>query len=103
MKKECPICGNIFDNTKGAKFCSDCRTQGKRICTQCGQVFVTAKPVSMCHVCNNNRKKVNRARKKHEERQQKNLQSLDAKAAAARELGMSYGQYSALRRGLLIV
>jgi hypothetical protein len=38
--------------------------------------------------------------KKHTPNDQK---SLDEKAAAARKAGMSYGKYSAMRRGLLKV
>ena len=104
MKKTCLICGKVFETAKGAKFCPDCRTQGKRICTQCGKVFVRAHTVSMCRACKNKRKKTSYARKKEqEEKRMQNPQSLDEKVAAARAAGLSYGQYSAMRRGLLRV
>ena len=103
MKRECPICGCMFENVRGAKFCVDCRAEGKRICTQCGRVFVTPTPVSMCKDCNNKRKRMTEAARKERKRKTPKKESLDEKVASARVAGMSYGQYSAMRRGLLRV
>ena len=74
------------------------------ICAQCGIVFVPSRSASMCNFCYDNSKQTCDTEKKVEEDElQQNPQSIDDKVAAARALGVSYGQYSAMRRGLLKV
>ena len=76
MKKECLICGKEFESKHGAKFCPTCRKlEAQRL--------------------------AERARKKRENQIPSNPQHLADMAKAARDLGISYGQYSAMRRGLL--
>lgn len=76
MKKACLICGKEFESKHGAKICPTCRKlEAQRL--------------------------AERARKKRENQIPKDPQRLVNAVQAARELGISYGQYSAMRRGLL--
>lgn len=107
MKKECLICNGTFEALHGAKFCPECSAAGKKICTRCGTVFSSKGRTRWCNACNtawmHDEKKEYAPReyvKKHTPNDQK---SLDEKVVAARKAGMSYGQYSAMRRGLLKV
>jgi len=76
MKKACLICGKEFESKHGAKFCPTCRKlEAQRL--------------------------AERARKKRENQIPKDPQRLVNAVQAARELGISYGQYSAMRRGLV--
>ena len=107
MKHTCLICGEDYETSHNSKFCPDCRAEGKRICTKCGKVFATKSKTTICHVCasvKTTKPKQKRApRERIEKHVPKNPQSLADKVRAARELGMSYGKYSAVRRGLLRV
>ena len=154
MKKECLICGGVFERRNQAKICPDCRAVGKRICGHCGKVFVTTsktryvckdcdavraeksrrvkgncpvdkkprtekKPVQrQCVVCEKvfdvvgqektcpTCREYRQAKKESCEkmaREPHNPQRLAEMAKAARALGVSYGQYSVMRRGLLKV
>ena len=147
MKKECLICGGVFERRNQAKICPDCRAVGKRICGHCGKVFVTmSKTQYLCKECNAVRAKkfyratnefrlakrtyeicekefeavgkvkscptcrkleaqrlTERACEKGENQIPKDQQRLVNAVQAARALGVSYGQYSAMRRGLLKV
>lgn len=154
MKKECLICGGVFERRNQAKICPDCRAVGKRICGHCGKVFVTTsktryvckdcdavraeksrrvkgdcpvekkpptekKPVQrQCVVCAKvfdvvgqektcpTCREYRQAKKEVCEkmaREPHNPQRLAEMAKAAREMGMSYGKYSAMKRGLLKV
>ena len=107
MKTECLICNETFEALHGAKFCPECHAAGKKICTRCGTVFSSKGRTCMCKSCYTARMREEKKEyapreyvKKHTPTDQK---SLDEKAAAARKAGMSYGQYSAMRRGLLKV
>lgn len=105
MKKECLICGQKFNGRADVKCCPDCRAEGKRICSQCGRVYIDPHKVSMCSTCKNKRTR-QREREKRERMKEvcdRNPQHLADMAQAAREMGLSYGQYSAMRRGLLRV
>lgn len=52
MKKECLICGGVFERRNQAKICPDCRAAGKRICGHCSKVFVTtSKTRYLCKEC----------------------------------------------------
>jgi len=127
MKKECLICGEAFDCRNQAKTCPVCRTAGKRICGHCGKVFVTtSKTRYVCKDCDAVRAEKSRRvkgdcpveKKPHTEkkpvqrqcvvcekmaREPHNPQRLAEMAKEAREMGMSYGKYSAMKRGLLKV
>ena len=150
MKKECLICGGVFERRNQAKICPDCRAAGKRICGHCGKVFVTtSKTRYLCKECDCKRaekyrrvaqsnavSKEEKTRKRQcvicakvfdvvgEEkkcpscreyeqvkidtcekmpRHPHNPQHLADMAKAARAMGMSYGKYSAMKRGLLKV
>ena len=102
MKKECLICNDTFEALNGAKFCSACRAAGRKICTRCGTVFSSKGRTRTCNACNT--AQMHYAPREHVKKHTPNDQkALDEKAAAARKAGMSYGQYSAMRRGLLKV
>ena len=77
MKRECLICGKEFDCRNRAKICPTCRElEAQRL--------------------------AERAREKREKRRvPSDPQHLADMAKAARALGISYGQYSAMKRGLL--
>lgn len=107
MKKECLICNETFEALNGAKFCPSCRAAGKKICTRCGTVFSSKGRTRWCNACNiawmNEQKTEYAPRENVEKHAPKDQKSIDEKAAAARKEGMSYGQYSAMQRGLLRV
>ena len=80
MKKACLICGKEFESKHGAKFCPTCRKLEAQRLAEHAQ------------------------REKREKRRRyipSNPQHLADMAKAARDLGISYGQYSATKRGLL--
>ena len=106
MKKACLICGGAFEVRNGAKFCAECRTAEKKVCTQCGQVFETKSKYHICPSCRKAAREKQREQdiqilppEKTEERIRRDPQELLNAVA----LGISYGQYSAMRRGLLKV
>ena len=152
MAEVCIVCGEEFERKHGAKYCPECRAEGRRICVSCGKEFVTtSKTRCLCKKCDAlraekaRRVKVCRTAPKklptnnvyrqcvvcermfdavgqektcptcREYRQEKkevcekmarephNPQRLAEMAKAAREMGMSYGKYSAMKRGLLKV
>ena len=154
MKKECLICGGVFERRNQAKICPDCRAVGKRICGHCGKVFVTTsktryvckdcdavraeksrrvkgdcsvekkpptekKPVQrQCVVCEKafdvvgqektcptcrEYDQAKRGTREKTPRHPHNPQHLADMAKEARAMGMSYGKYSAMKRGLLKV
>ena len=112
MKKECLICGETFEALNGAKGCPECRTANqkatptKRICEICKKEFEAVGTAKYCPTCREleAQRLAERAREKREKRRvPSDPQHLADMAKAARELGMSYGQYSAMRRGLLRV
>lgn len=110
MKKICIACGRTFEATRNAKCCQECRNDGKRICAHCGHEIIGEYKHSYCKECNNilqeaNRKKREAAKKrtktKTEQMRTQGKQTLDEKITAAQAAGISYGKYSAMRRGLL--
>lgn len=111
MKTVCIACGEEFDGFRNIKYCPECRESGKRICGHCGKVFVAEQKTRyMCKECDRVRSAKKRATKKSASRveyepiiEDTHLTGLAEKAAEARKLGMSYGKYSAMRRGLLRV
>ena len=112
MKKVCIACGTTFEATRNAKCCPECRDDGKRICAHCGCEIIGEYKHSYCKECNNilreaNRKKRDTAKKstktKTEHLRTQGKQTLDEKITAAQAAGISYGKYSAMRRGLLRV
>lgn len=110
MKKACRICGNTFESKYGAKTCAECRTAGKKVCTQCGQVFETKSKYHICPSCRKAAREKQREQdiqflppEKTEKRIRRDPQELLNAVQAARALGISYGQYSAMRRGFLRV
>ena len=111
MKKECLICGKEFEALNGAKRCPECRTAHKkatptkRICEICEKEFEAVGMVKCCPTCRKleAQRLTERAREKGENRIPKDQQRLVNAVQAARTLGVSYGQYSAMRRGLLRV
>nr|DAN91274.1 MAG TPA: putative cytoplasmic protein [Bacteriophage sp.] len=107
MKKECLICNEMFEALNGAKFCPECRAEGRRICTRCGAVFIVKGRTRTCNACNTacmrEGKKEYAPRENVERYVPKDQKMLDEKAAAARKAGLSYGKYVAVQRGLLKV
>lgn len=111
MKKECLICGETFEALNGAKRCPECRTAHqkatptKRICEICEKEFEAVGMVKCCPTCRKLEAQwlTERAREKGENQIPKDQQRLVNAVQAARALGLSYGQYSAMRRGLLKV
>lgn len=111
MKKECLICNETFEALNGAKRCPECRTAHKkatptkRICEICEKEFEAVGMVKCCPTCRKleAQRLTERAREKRGNQIPKDPQRLVNAVQAARELGMSYGQYSAMRRGLLMV
>ena len=111
MKKECLICGETFEALNGAKRCPECRTANqkatptKRICEICEKEFEAVGMVKCCPTCRKleAQRLTERAREKGENQIPKDRQRLVNAVQAARTLGVSYGQYSAMRRGLLKV
>ena len=109
MKKECLICGETFEALNGAKGCPECRTAHqkatptKRICEICEKEFEAVGTAKICLTCRKleAQRLAERARKKRKNQIPKDPQRLVNAVQVARELGMSYGQYSAMRRGLL--
>ena len=111
MKKECLICGKEFEALNGAKRCPECRTAHKkatptkRICEICEKEFEAVGMVKCCPTCRKleAQRLTERAREKGENQIRKDQQRRVNAVQAARTLGVSYGQYSAMRRGLLKV
>ena len=109
MKKECLICGETFEALNGAKGCPECRTAHqkatptKRICEICEKEFEAVGTAKICPTCRKleAQRLAERARKKRKNQIPKDPQRLVNAVQAARELGISYGQYSAMRRGLV--
>ena len=107
MKRSCGVCGKEFDGRQDVKCCPECRKEGKHICSQCGRVYITQHRVYMCNACRSKRIREQTKEKKELETKKvleamaRQSQNIDEKVAAARALGVSYGQYSAMRRGLL--
>ena len=110
MEKTCLVCGGTFAAKNNAKFCPTCRTEGKRLCAHCGCVINDAHNYSYCKECNSilreaNRKKRETATKRTKTKVEKlsttSKLTLDEKITAAQAAGISYGKYSAMRRGLL--
>ena len=111
MKKECLICGKEFEALNGAKRCPECRTAHKkatptkRICEICEKEFEAVGKVKSCPTCRKLEayRLTERACEKGENQIPKDQQRLVNAVQAARARGVSYGQYSAMRRGLLKV
>ena len=118
MKKACFVCGGEFEaRDPRAKNCSACRAAKRWRCIRCGAVFSAKHQATLCSSCRKDdyhRNKPPRARVVEKKVVQEDIpvpkqkpphdpQHIADMAREARELGLSYGQYSALRRGLLRV
>ena len=114
MKKACLICGKEFvTKSKTRYLCKECKdlyqkaTPTKRICKICEKAFEAVGTAKYCPTCREleaQRLAEHAQREKREKRRRcipSNPQHLADMAKAARDLGISYGQYSAMRRGLL--
>ena len=112
-KRICGRCGKEFvTKSKTRYLCKECKdlyqkaTPTKRICKICEKAFEAVGTAKYCPTCREleAQRLAERAREKREKRRvPSDPQHLADMAKAARELGISYGQYSAMRRGLLRV
>lgn len=111
-KRICGHCGKEFvTKSKTRYLCKECNalyqkvTPTKRICEICEKEFEAVGMAKYCPTCQKleAQRLAERARKKRENQIPKDPQRLVNAVQAARELGISYGQYSAVRRGLLRV
>ena len=124
-KRICGHCGNVFVTTSKTRYvCKDCdavraeksrRVKGdcpvdkktptekkpvQRQCVVCARMFDVVGQEKMCPSCREYEQEKRDTREKALRRPH-NPQTLAEMAKAARALGVSYGQYSAMQRGLL--
>ena len=126
-KRICGHCGKVFVTKSKTRYvCKECdclraekarrvtdechtahqkATQTKRICEICEKEFEAVGMVKCCPTCRQLEAKrlTKRAPEKGRDQIPKDPQRLVNAVQAARALGVSYGQYSAMRRGLLKV
>lgn len=120
-KRICGHCGKVFVTTsKTRSVCKECdavraeksrrvahqkATPTKRICEICEKEFEAVGMVKYCPTCRKleTKRLTEHAREKRKNQIPKDPQRLVNAVQAARALGVSYGQYSAMRRGLLKV
>ena len=120
-KRICGHCGKVFvTKSKTRYLCKECDTvrvkkfyratnefrPAKRTCEICEKEFEAVGTAKICPTCRRLEamRLAERAREKREKRRRcipSDPQHLADMAKAARALGMSYGQYSAMKRGLL--
>ena len=120
-KRICGHCGNVFVTTSKTRYvCKDCDAvraeKSRRVkqsdavckeenthtrqCVVCARMFDVVGQEKMCPSCREYEQEKRDTREKALRRPH-NPQTLAEMAKAARALGVSYGQYSAMKRGLL--
>ena len=120
-KRICGHCGKVFVTKRKTQYlCKECEAvrakkfyratnefrPAKRICEICEKEFEAVGTAKICPTCRRleAQRLAERAREKREKRRiPSDPQRLADMEKAARALGVSYGQYSAMRRGLLKV
>ena len=117
-KRICGHCGKVFvTKSKTRYLCKECDNvrakksyratdefrPAKRTCEICEKEFEAVGTAKICPTCRRLEamRLAEHAREKRENQIPKDPQRLVNAVQAARELGISYGQYSAMRRGLL--
>lgn len=120
-KRICGHCGKVFVTTSKTRYvCKDCDAvraeKSRRVkqsdvvckeentrtrqCVVCARMFDVVGQEKMCPSCREYEQEKRDTREKALRRPH-NPQTLAEMAKAARALGVSYGQYSAMKRGLL--